>query len=270
MTSTKIKESDIAALKVASLPSRPTAPRSFGGAGYTATEMKQAFDRLPLYIIARFNELIDDLGREGEDGAAAAIPTGIKEGHTLAEMMSDVKSGAFAAYLDVLGMPLSEAVATLRESISRLSDNAEDSASDAATALGRIAELEGALEVLSLDADEVRRSLTECLEKHAALEARHEGELEALKSEQAAELAAIGAKHDTDANDLAERITMLEDADAATRLDTLDSHLYESERRLESLEVDARATSARLDALESGSGGSEDMIIDCGGPEGLV
>ena len=61
MKSKKITDTDIKDLKVASLPSRPTAPAANGGAGYTANQMKAAFDRLPLFIIERLNELIDDV-----------------------------------------------------------------------------------------------------------------------------------------------------------------------------------------------------------------
>lgn len=61
MTTSKISDTEIDALKVASLPTRPTAPTAFGGKGYTATEMKEAFDKLPLKIIEEFNALIDDI-----------------------------------------------------------------------------------------------------------------------------------------------------------------------------------------------------------------
>ena len=61
MNTEKITESEIEELKISSLPSRPTAPPSFGGKGYTAKEMKEAFDKLPLFIIERLNSLIDDI-----------------------------------------------------------------------------------------------------------------------------------------------------------------------------------------------------------------
>ena len=61
MTTNKITDSEIESLKVGSLPTRPTAPTAFGGRGYTATEMKAAFDKLPLKIIEEFNALIDDI-----------------------------------------------------------------------------------------------------------------------------------------------------------------------------------------------------------------
>ena len=102
----KITEGEIATLKVSSLPSRPTAPGSFGGLGYTAGQMKAAFDRLPLYIIERLNDLIEAITKTGDDSLAAAVPTGIKEGHTLRDLIEDISSGNCAAYLTVLGEPL--------------------------------------------------------------------------------------------------------------------------------------------------------------------
>ncbi len=54
-----IKESELAQAAVASLPSRPNAQPQFGGRGYTAKELKEAFDRLPRLIAQRLNELIE-------------------------------------------------------------------------------------------------------------------------------------------------------------------------------------------------------------------
>ena len=106
MTTKKITESEISELKVSSLPTRPTAPTAYGGRGYTASEMKAAFDRLPLFIAARFNALLDDLFSDDESSAAAAMPTGIKDGHTLRALFSDITSGALAEYLDLDGETL--------------------------------------------------------------------------------------------------------------------------------------------------------------------
>ena len=65
MNTKKILDSEIESLSVASLPTRPTAPTAFGGSGYTASEMKAAFDMLPLRIIEGFNSLITEI----ENGA---------------------------------------------------------------------------------------------------------------------------------------------------------------------------------------------------------
>ena len=61
MKTTKILPGEITQLKVASLPSRPTASADVGGRGYTPMQMKEAFDRLPLFIIERLNGLIGEL-----------------------------------------------------------------------------------------------------------------------------------------------------------------------------------------------------------------
>ena len=120
MKARKIEKEEIRDLLIASLPSRPTAPKSLGGRGYGATEMKEAFDKLPLYIIERFNELISDIGEVGEDSLAAAIPSGIKDEHTLSDLLSDIRSGHIAAYLTFYGKSLYDHIASLYEETERL------------------------------------------------------------------------------------------------------------------------------------------------------
>lgn len=101
MKSQKILDSDIKSMKIASLPSKPTASLSFGGGGYTAAQVKDAFDKLPLYLVNKFNVLIEDILTFGEEGLAGAILTGIKDGHTLAGLLSDIGEGEAAEYLAV-------------------------------------------------------------------------------------------------------------------------------------------------------------------------
>ena len=84
MNTNKITDSEIESLRVASLPTRPTAATAFGGKGYTATEMKEAFDKLPLRIIRGFNSLIDEI----EDGSLTQI---LCEFEPLATLISDMK-----------------------------------------------------------------------------------------------------------------------------------------------------------------------------------
>ena len=90
MKAKKIQNSDIESILISSLPSRPTAPRSLGGVGYSSAQMKEAFDRLPLFIIERYNMLLADVSSLGEDSLAAAIPTDIKDKHTLKDLFDDV------------------------------------------------------------------------------------------------------------------------------------------------------------------------------------
>lgn len=106
MKAKKIFNSDVRDILISSLPARPTAPRAFGGRGFGAGEMKEAFDRLPLYIIERYNELLSDVTDLGENSLAGAIPTGIKENHTLSSLFEDIGSGELATYFGFLGKSL--------------------------------------------------------------------------------------------------------------------------------------------------------------------
>lgn len=140
MNTTKILDSEISGLKIASLPSRPTAPTAFGGKGYTSTEMKAAFDKLPLFIIKRFNMLIEDISAEGDGSLASEIPTGISEGHTLSDLFSDVISGALPFYLSMgeetllemkerLGREMNSADERINFCLLHISDNVLDGSS---------------------------------------------------------------------------------------------------------------------------------------------
>lgn len=133
MQAKKILNSDVRGMLISSLPTRPTAPRSQGGRGYGVSEMKAAFDKLPLYIIERYNELIGDITREGCDSLAAAMPSGIKEGHSLFTLFDDVRTGELATYFSFLGKSLLSHVITLyaeidklHEAIKRLEKSEED------------------------------------------------------------------------------------------------------------------------------------------------
>ena len=106
MKATKILNSEISDLKIASLPSKPTAPMALGGKGYSAKEMKEAFDRLPMFIIGRYNDLMDDISDTGPDSLAASIKTGIKNDHTLRSLFSDITTGELATYFNIFGESL--------------------------------------------------------------------------------------------------------------------------------------------------------------------
>lgn len=125
MNTTKILDSEISGLKIASLPTRPTAPQSFGGKGYTAAQMKAAFDKLPMLIIDRFNLLMDDISSTGHSSLAAAIPTGISEEHTLRGLFLDILSGEFAKYLSVGEEDLAAMKARLNATLSYIFEELE-------------------------------------------------------------------------------------------------------------------------------------------------
>ena len=82
--------------------------------------MKEAFDKLPLYIMERYNDLISDVGDVGEDSLAAAIPSGIKDEHTLYHLFEDVRTGELATYLTFLDKTLLEHVMCLYEEIKNI------------------------------------------------------------------------------------------------------------------------------------------------------
>lgn len=123
MKTTKILESEISDMKISSLPTRPNASAKYGGYGYSAEEMKAAFDKLPLFIIQKFNSLLDDISAES-DGIAATVQTGLADGHTLADFFNDVQNGALASYTVVnsSGESLSEVLIGLIQRITRLEE----------------------------------------------------------------------------------------------------------------------------------------------------
>lgn len=125
MKTQKITEEEIQDMKISSLPTRPTAPSSLGGRGYTSREMRGAFDKLSLYIIKRFNMLLEDVCAVGENSMAGAIKTEISEGHSLANMFSDIPSGRFSEYLSVGEVSLAYKLAELNDRITRLEEGKE-------------------------------------------------------------------------------------------------------------------------------------------------
>lgn len=115
MNTKKITNNEITPLKISSLPTRPTADPLNGGEGYSAQNMKNAFDLLPLFIISRFNQLLDDAGRLGAGSLASEIPTGIADGHTLSRLFEDIENGNLASYIKINGESLSTVIARLEE-----------------------------------------------------------------------------------------------------------------------------------------------------------
>ena len=129
MNTKPILESEYASLRISALPSRPTASSAFGGRGYTATQLKEAFDRLPLLLIERFNALLADINRQGRGSLADAIPTGLESDHTLSRLFEDIKSGTLSTYLYVgdqsLFEKITEMAAVLNTLILLMGDNYE-------------------------------------------------------------------------------------------------------------------------------------------------
>ena len=108
----KIKQETVETLGVRALPTSPTAPGAMGG-GYSADEMKLAFDRLAVHVIEQYNLLIDTIHRDPDSSVLAEISTGISDGHTLADLVRDITSGNFAAYMTLGNQSILEAISEL-------------------------------------------------------------------------------------------------------------------------------------------------------------
>lgn len=113
----KILKSEIEERRIASLPTRPTAPTEYGGAAMSASELKSAFDRLPELAIERLNSLIEDV-TTGE--ICKAIPTGNGTLTNLYEVLSGIESGALAAAMTVMGTSLISFITALRHDVDML------------------------------------------------------------------------------------------------------------------------------------------------------
>ena len=122
MYANKITDTEVSNNRIASLPTRPTASAAFGGKGYSAAEMKEAFDKLPLIIIHRFNLLLEDIRRTDEEAMSAQMPTTIKTGHSLMDMFQDITNGNFSAYLKVGDQSLAKAIADIHSEIQSIRD----------------------------------------------------------------------------------------------------------------------------------------------------
>lgn len=118
----KITQEKANALCVSSLPTRPTAPASAGGAGYSSVEMKNAFDALTLHVIEKYNLLIDAIREVGEGSIASEIPTAIRENHTLKDLFWDVLNGNFASYLAVGDKTLAVELSEIRELLNEIKE----------------------------------------------------------------------------------------------------------------------------------------------------
>ncbi len=118
----KITQEKAKELCVASLPTRPTAPANSGGAGFSSSEMKSAFDALTLYVIEKYNLLVDAIRTSGEGSLASEVLTGISDEHTLEAMFRDLQNGDFASYLRVGENTLATEIAEIRATLDQIKE----------------------------------------------------------------------------------------------------------------------------------------------------
>ena len=115
----KIKDEELEPLKIASLPNRPTAPEEYGGVGYSAKDMKGAFDRLPLFLAGKFNELLEDIEAEGEDSIAYAIKIGLGESISLRDFIDWFSTGQILAFIPTGEESLAAFLTALRRDVDK-------------------------------------------------------------------------------------------------------------------------------------------------------
>lgn len=125
MSIQKITQSELLSTGVRSLPNRPSAPSLYSGRTLSATELKEAFDRLPTLIAERFNALLESAGLYDEEHPrerlAELIATGIEESPSLAAFFEDVKNGNLALYLSLDGeAALATVIEEMRRTLTRL------------------------------------------------------------------------------------------------------------------------------------------------------
>lgn len=121
MSVQKIKDSEIDERLIANLPTRPNAPTALGGKGYSAADLKAAFDSLPTLIAARYNELIDDLTNEDGSEAIRGAYTGV-EGETVGMLLDGMKDGTILDKILIDEEILSAYLRTLKAEIAELRD----------------------------------------------------------------------------------------------------------------------------------------------------
>ena len=116
----RIKKETIEALGVSSLPTSPTSSGPMGG--YSAEEMKLAFDRLAIHVIEQYNLLIDAIHSDTSSSILGEIPTGIWDGQTLRDLMNDLTGGEFAVYMKVGNRSVLEEIQSLSHRIGALEE----------------------------------------------------------------------------------------------------------------------------------------------------
>ncbi|GEM_PF-5346413 len=195
-----IQPEDIASLKVSSLPSRPTAPASFGGLGYTATDLKAAFDRLPLFLVGKLNTLISEVTSLSASLSALTTRVGTVEATDTAQngrltaAESDVDSlttdlATASSALSAQGARLSvaeSAVGTLSAQLSTLLSSVSALTQRVTTAEGTIVSHTGTLSTLGSDVDTAESTLLS-----------HTGSLATLDSALSALSSAVSSTSDT-------------------------------------------------------------------------
>lgn len=103
MNKYKISEEEFHKVSLTRLANNPSSQSRYSGARLSAEELKMRMDEPLKLFKGKLNAVVSLIFGEGDDSALDHMPTGIKEGHTLAQMIKDVvsTSAEFAGYLSV-------------------------------------------------------------------------------------------------------------------------------------------------------------------------
>ncbi len=124
MKTKPIYKSEADAIRIASLPTRPTLPTQYGGKGYTSAQMKEAFDALPLLLVERLNSLIEDILAEVDESISVCLNTGIGDAPKLSDIFADIKSGRFIEYITCFeNQSLALYLSKLREDVDKIAES---------------------------------------------------------------------------------------------------------------------------------------------------
>ncbi len=92
----EIKDTDLLAYGVRSLPDRPNVSKVYGQSGMSASALKAHFDKNAELIADKVNEIISYIYGSGDAGIASLIQTGIENYGTLDKFILSLSDGKFA------------------------------------------------------------------------------------------------------------------------------------------------------------------------------
>ena len=108
MNKYKISEEEFAKVSLKRLANNPSAKSNYDRSKLNAEQLKARMDEPLKLFKEKLNAIAALIYGEGDDSADAHMPTGIKEGHTYKQLVSDIvsQSAVFAGYLSVGDMSL--------------------------------------------------------------------------------------------------------------------------------------------------------------------
>lgn len=97
METRKIPSSEIERAAVENnLADRPSGVSRYGEGSLTPREIKAAYDRLPRLVCSYLNAFIEACENAS---VLESVPSGIREGHMLSNLLADIKNGELAEYM---------------------------------------------------------------------------------------------------------------------------------------------------------------------------